>query len=197
MQGSWWVFPIRTDYCAAALLLAVLALLARPLAAQPVFKWVDEKGRTHYSDTAPASGAFEQLDTLPELNLLPSDALEDFPPQLQRTKVKSRPTAILLNPDSKLPPPAPAGDSASAEYTYLRHGYPLFLQRRYCVGERCKLKPQRPGKHKPLPHKPALSRRPVAKNPQIKPLGFKAGRAQRVCRSNCEPLWRQYYRRNH
>ena len=47
--------------------LAIAALLALPLAAaaQTLYKWVDEKGVTHYSETPPPKGAASKVEIRP------------------------------------------------------------------------------------------------------------------------------------
>ncbi len=45
------------------LIAAMLLALAAPVAAQPLYKWVDKDGKTHYSDTPPANQETKQLST--------------------------------------------------------------------------------------------------------------------------------------
>ena len=42
--------------------IAIIFLLAQPLAQAEVYKWVDENGKTHFSDTKPVEAESQEID---------------------------------------------------------------------------------------------------------------------------------------
>ena len=74
---------MRTGFAVAALLLAL------PAASQPLYKWVDEKGVTHYTQQPPDNGKAEKLEVKVEPGHPPADDWKARELELKRKKVES------------------------------------------------------------------------------------------------------------
>jgi len=84
--------------------LTVLLFLSS-LAAAEVYRWVDEKGVVHYTDTPPAQDA-EEIHSYPELSLENSPAETD-PRDAPRTSEIAAPTKTTTEPTPSPEPQTP------------------------------------------------------------------------------------------
>jgi hypothetical protein len=102
-------------------LLALVVLLAPPLLADTVYKWVDEEGRTHYSQEKPTHKRARPVDVRP--NLIPGLSAAE---RRQAKELDAKNAAAKKAAEAKratknkadqqtepVPPPRRAGDAAA------------------------------------------------------------------------------------
>ncbi len=92
---------------ACLLVLAVLA--APPLAADTIYKWVDEEGRTHYSQEKPAGNRARPVDLRP--NLIPGLSAEE---RRQAKELEAKKAAVKKAAAKAPPQTAPAPSARQA-----------------------------------------------------------------------------------
>lgn len=91
-------------------LLALAVLAAPPLAADTVYKWVDEQGRTHYSQEKPADGRARPVDLQP--NLIPGLSAEERR-QAKALEAKNAAAKKAAAKAPQTPAPAPGARTSS------------------------------------------------------------------------------------
>lgn len=94
----------------ARILALIIFVTAPPLAAETVYKWVDEEGRTHYSQEKPAARNARPVDVRP--NLIPGLSPDELRQAREIEAKKPAPKA----PPTPAPPsvPAPRIDEGTA-----------------------------------------------------------------------------------
>jgi hypothetical protein len=108
------------------LLVALLVVLAIPIAAADTYKWVDKQGQVHYTDTPPAGVTYEVIAAphAPTAPLPPRPPATATPPPTAAAPAKPAPTAPVVD--------AAAQDRACVDALYqitlLNQRQPVFKQ---------------------------------------------------------------------
>lgn len=152
---------------------ALLALHAAPLAAQQIYRWVDENGVVNFSDRAPPAAAADvsalTLPDNPPANLDPEQDLFNLEATAQRTQARRDELAAEREARSER---AAAQPPVAAPYPQQHYGYPYDYPFAYprppgwrpgWPGDR---PPQRPSPKPPAPEDDTSTWRPPGQSPK-------------------------------